>query len=327
MEEIFAAIDNILSDTTMSKKALTRAKKTKDLAEKIGDDAWKVLSKLESSEASDRAFKLAIKETLDEAPRIFTREVEVAVNKNDEYAYPAFLSPLLDVGYDESLYKITPTGAGWGRGVQVVLAMDEIAGTIDDYAQAVEVAREELGVKEGRDPEKASKLWRTKFYKKSRYFTTINLRLSAATDKAPFWSLLNYGSKNVSMSSDIGGTPYPSRGGTRFVTHIEDELRKFFRSSFARYKEQNKLEREKINKDLEKLRSFMQELDTKISELAANFDLAKSIDVGIYESSDRVERASTVVREDIVEAQKPVGFVTSAVRSIGSFISRLFGRD
>ena len=327
MDEILSELDRILVDTEISQGALTRAKKARDHANKAGEDAFKGLGNLEGSKASSDAFNLAIRETLDEAPKIYTREVEIAVLKNDEYAYTAFLSPLIDVGYEESLYRITPAGSGWNRSIRVMLAMDEIAGSIDDYAQAVETARDALGIKEGRDPAKASVLWREKIYQKGRYFTTIKLRLSAASDKAPFWSLLNYGNKDASMSSNIGGTAYPSRGGTHFVSNVEEGLKEFFGQSFSRYREQNKLLVEKINYDLDRLRTSIDALDVKINALVDNIYLAKTLSTEINVSSERVDTAATIVEMDTVEAQKPAGVTRSIIRSITSFVSRLFGRD
>ena len=276
MDDILDPIKKILSDIKPAKLSLEEAVLSEKLAKDTKVFVKKALAKAKTTQ-SEKASEESLKEVKKQASLIYIREVTKAANQSEEYNYPAFLSPLIDVGNDDSLYKITLSGNGWNRSISIELAMDEVAGTINDYAEAVESARGALNVKEDRDPTLASKFWRDRVYRGPRYFTTINLRLAASSKPAPFWSLLNYGSASTSMSSDIGGTPYPSRGAHRFVEHTEIAIKQFFRATMLGFKEKFDADVKEVNTALEEVDTLLKELQTRIDKLSQNSELMARI--------------------------------------------------
>jgi hypothetical protein len=311
MEDLVAALQQLTAETEIAGMSLEGAIR----AEASVKDALTLVKRSISTpdpKETDAAYKEALRLTLEQAPIIYAAEVADAVTKAPEYAYDQFLSPLLEVGLDSSLYSIIPNGVGWARTVSVTLNMDEVAGTIADYAEGVESARGSLGTKDSRDPEMASTIWRTRIYKKSRYFTTIQLRLLAATGLAPFWSLLNYGSKNVSMDSDIGGSPYPSRGGHHFVEHTEDKIRMFFNQTFLQFKN-NVKDSPAIKEaiiEAERLLSNLQNLIDRLSresEFIAKIAREINVNVSQLNASKILIAADRIRSGDIFTTQIVVG--------------------
>lgn len=302
MEDLIASLNKLTASVNVADTNLESCVKSKrdvEAAIKVVKDA--------TSKVSDTDPNVAIKEAIVEAkaqaPIIYSREITDAISKSPEYEYPAFKSPLLDVGFNEDLYKITPIGAGWNTTVSVRLAMDEVAGTIDDYAEGVESARGALNVKEDRDPYTASKIWRTKIYKGPRYYTTIGLRLSAAAGVAPFWSLLNYGSKNVTMKSDLDprGTPYLNRGGHHFVEHTEAAIKKVFLETLRKFKDAGKGSRVQAEAAIEEAKILLATLQTQVDMLSSNSDLMDKVAKELGVSKSRLNACKVLKYADMVK--------------------------
>lgn len=310
LDEIKDLLASTRSGITSLEQAVIAKTKVENAIRFIKD--YTVKSKV--SQSND-AFLAALSDTLDKAPSIYAEEVETAVSISTEYAHPAFITPLLEVGEDPDLYLITENGTGWNKTISVELDMDNVAGSIDDYAEAVEGARATLHVNEGRTPEEASTYWRDKVYRDrdGKYAKTVNLRMQIAASKAPFWSLLNYGSKNVSMSSDIGGSPYPSRGGRRFVTHIEDKIKKHFISKFRSLKTTGSTDANILATMIQEAQATLIELDSLITKMSEDSNLISSIAREIGVRTDRLnasrilEAAAKVKRGEHLSAQINVG--------------------
>ena len=139
-------------------------------------------------------------------------------------------------------------------------------------------------------------------YRGPRYFTTINLRLSAAASPAPFWSLLNYGSKNVNMSSDIGGTPYPSRGGHHFVEKTENRIKSFFRTTLLEFKEQFLNDEALVNDALADSKALLERLQQAINNLAKNAEFMDKIAKEIGISSDQLDASKILIAYDRIKS-------------------------
>ena len=250
---------------------------------------------------SDEATKLAIRDTLDEAPIIYSRVLRSAVATNEEFDYDLFRSPLFRVGENQSLYEIIIRGTGWKRLAIVTLKMDEIAGNIRDYSQAVIAFRQEMmSEREKRrkknkknksgstakvrvnSPTTASRLWRG-IYKNSpdTYASTMRGRFNYMTEFAPFWSILNSGNKGLVMESNYGGKPYPNKGGTHFVEEIEAALSKFFTDRLVKFQKigrttettvEERIDENRVRDELGLLRIAVGRLDSKIYELEHDFE-------------------------------------------------------
>jgi len=301
MEDIFAALNKITSETDITKLSLRNAV----IASAKVKEAMAIVKKAVSAskpQDSELAYKEALRLTLKQAPSIYAGAVADAVGKADEYAYDQFLSPLLDVGFDEDLYEIIPMGTGWGRSIIVHLKMNEIAGDIGDYAQAIDATRDALNIKEGRDPERASKIWRTKIYKGPRYFTTIRTRLSNTSQPAPFWSLLNDGSKNVTMSSDIGGTPYPSRGGHHFVANAESEIKSFFIKTFFKFRDTTNKNDPTFKEAIAEADRLLIELQSLIDRLSTESELMLGIARAIGVNVDKLTASKIIIAAERIKS-------------------------
>src|SRR3990172_1371041 len=243
MDDLLAAIDDALSTTTASQAAINRISKIRDKLVKAIEIAKQELTDTKDKVVADRAFKLSLDEALKESSNIFQKSVNEATSKSIEYNYPEFKWALLNISDMVGLFKYTVHGTGWSKNISLSIDMDGTAGTIADYALSVSLARGYLGVGQGKNAERASLIWRTKVYpNESLYKKTIKARKSYFAATAPFWSLLNYGNKAVSMASDRGGTAYPTSGPTRFVEKARDAVYKLFRTKF--------LERRALNKEL-----------------------------------------------------------------------------
>ena len=301
MEDLVTFLNDLIKDVDITKMSLEDAVRSK----KRVDDAIKfVKSSLDKARRTlaDSAFTEVVKETKKQASLIYREEVTAAANQSGEYAYTQFLSPLIDVGDDESLYDIVSVGVGWSRGVSVTLRMDEVAGNIDDYAEAVQLARDSLGLKEDRDPQTASMIWRKKIYKGPRYFTTIQLRLLSSSSVAPFWSLLNYGSRNVKMASDIGGTPYPSRGAHRFVQKTEERVRKFFQETFYGAKEKFLSDERLVIDALLDAKDLLEKLQYAVDQLSSGAEFMEKIAQKIGVSANQLDASKILTAAERIKS-------------------------
>ena len=271
MDDVLATLRDIAANARNAANTLESAVSQEKLVRDSIRYAKEQL-RVASMEAANAAFESALIVTRDIAPTIYANNVRRAASESIEYDFDSFLQPLLAVGMEEDLYSIVPTGNGWDKSISVNLEMNQVAGDLDDYASAVESTRESMGVKEGRDPEKASYIWKTRIYGKGIYYEIIKTRLAHSTSLAPFWSLLNDGSANVSMSSDIGGTPYPSRGAHRFVNKAEEEIRKYFYLNFSLSKYRYYKDREMVEQAVFDAEYTLNELQSDVEGLAANSD-------------------------------------------------------
>jgi len=295
MEEFVAEIDKLVSSVSFLRKNLVRAKELIEIMKKAISSAEAQMANSRIVDAAS-ASQYAKEAALEAAPGIFVQKLMSAVAINDEFAYETFLSPLREVSEDDSLYQITQIGGGWNSTVSVNLAMNEVAGTIDEYAEGVDAAREAFGIKEGRDPVKASFLWRTRFYRGPRYFHTINLRLSSSMGKAPFWSLLNDGNK-INMASDIGGTPYPNKPGTHFVQEIEEAIKQEYLFTLRGFKEQNYSFINDMQVIIARGRRALSRLLDAIAELDSGITTGGDIPI-LERIATRINRASNVLSEE-----------------------------
>lgn len=277
MEDLIAAIKDVEITSKISRDSINKVSKVKSKAQEAIEIGKRELTGLSDPKLSQDAFMESLQYVEGMASSIFDQEVQEATAKSAEYSNPKFKNALLSISDDSNLFEFIPRGTGWARNISVQLNMNQVAGDIDEYSYAVEEAREELRVKEDRDPAKASKFWREKVWGTGRYTRTINARLSRVGSPAPFWSLLNYGTASADMASSIGGTPYPRVRGTRFVQHSEDRLYKAFRNDFLQKREENKRHKDYIRESIRSLKQGLTTLENLLSELEQNFDRGKAI--------------------------------------------------
>ena len=178
----------------------------------------------------------------EKATAILYRNIEAAAKINTEYNHPFFLKRLRIVADNPDLIHITKTP--YTSYPVVKIRMNEVAGSLEDYANGVKKARERFGVREFHG--KTNWFWEEKYYGQARearalpqirekpsknlqdkrqelinkYWETLQFRMDSVGKIAPFWELLDQGS--MPMSSDRGGRPYPEGVRTGF---IQDSIR------------------------------------------------------------------------------------------------------
>lgn len=233
LKELLEKIDDLIENENLTKSFLDELADLETKALDAVAEGKAEARGVMSDENAEIVAQDSLRETLEAAETIYNRRLLEAVEKFLEYKYAAFLVPLEEVGKDKNLYLTTFIGTGWSQTIIVSLDMNAVAGNLADYADAVDAAREDDEIKEGRNPQRASDAWKKLYGTKTRGHIISNRISHFTSGKAPFWSLLNNGNKKVTMSSDIGGTPYPSHGPTRFVDHIEDDLEKYFKDAMV----------------------------------------------------------------------------------------------
>lgn len=294
MDDVVAILNKLIKDAQFATKELDDAVLAKKAVEDAATAVRKALE-VSSRTSAESAYTESLRLVKEAAPIIYKNNAKAAATASMEYAFDSFLVPLLRVGDESDLYSITATGSGWNKRISVELMMNEVAGNIQDYADAVESVREFLGVKEGRDPALASSIWKNKIYGKGPYYRTIKDRLRDAVGAAPFWSLLNDGSKNVRMSSDIGGTPYPSRGGHHFVEKTETELRDYYNGNLGIAKYQYDKDVEEATLSLEDAKYLLGKLQKDIDRLSRDSELIASVASSVGVTADELSASKIII--------------------------------
>jgi hypothetical protein len=143
--------------------------------------------------------------------------------------------------------------------------MDETAGTLEQWATAVKAVRATLGSRQ-KSALRASNYWKFRVYGREwdggSYHQTIEMRFAEAGALAPYWSLLDKGNYNEVgiMSSDWGGSPYPTNSATNFTGKVAEKLEEIFRGEIVAQKEALESRVEEIKITIEKLNKYMVEL-------------------------------------------------------------------
>lgn len=236
------------------------------LAERIEQKIQELKEEYAAKEAEEdmiapASFTQFLETYFDELRSILIVTTQRAIESSQEYSLPLFAERLLEAVSLPSILQLTiePSAySGEEASAPFVIAevlMDEYAGNIEEWAQAVIAVREEL-VANSRapyPPQSSSGEMRSHFffekyyavdrlgktiektYKKGKnkgktiditdryegkYTETISRRLAYCPSPAPFWSLLEYGNAPYAggMSSDVGGYAAPEQAPTHFVS-------------------------------------------------------------------------------------------------------------
>ena len=328
LNEIGAILDNFAGDVEKVRKA---ADKLAELRIYVFDKIKEIKRELEKLK---RKYEKVAGEKVEVAPKdkkygdiyleassILWGEILVAVKTNEEYDHAFFLDRLKIVVQNADLIKIVmvndyPT---------VEIRMNEIAGSLEDYANGVKKAREEFGVKARHA--KTDWFWEEKYYgqardgkplpetrekhKKSledrrqrlinRYGETMNFRMDSVGKLAPFWELLDQGS--IPMSSDRGGEPYPKGERTNFVDNARKKIQKLIKNAgglreneeeeevpdSARLQE-NILNTENMLKDYEEQLRRISDILDEATEIEIDTEVYEEVSSRVYKNIDRIDR-------------------------------------
>jgi hypothetical protein len=281
LTDILKSITKSENIIMLAEKGLTRIERAVQNIE----EAWDKINKIYSNTAGGVYLEQAVYELYlsvkDTASKILSKHAARALRSSEEFKISMYSSRLLEACDDKDSLVITLTGVGASAKLTIMENLDATAGDIEQWAQAVESTRENLGEEfySKKDPKKASLYWRNVVYGTPQYTTTIEDRLNSCDAKAPFWSILDKGNRGISMSSDWGGTPYPSKSGTDFVAKAIAEISEDFLEDKNSIIETNRVY-------LEKLSMIM---DTITRQFGRAKEFAEEVETGVGNEVDNIE--------------------------------------
>jgi hypothetical protein len=174
------------------------------------------------------------------ANKILVKNLRKAIKLNREFDTPAFSDNLMSACLDINTIFISYVGGVFN----VEIRLNDTAGSVEDYANAVKAVRAEIASENGtKTPAAASMIWKNMLYIPAReggsvkkriysphrrrskvvdvtedsvayYWGTISRRMAMSGKLAPYWEILDKGSFVMEGS---GGTPYPENMPTNFV--------------------------------------------------------------------------------------------------------------
>ena len=226
--------------------------------ELLSKNSAKLARKLSEWEGKVEQFAdVALREVRENSTIIIQEEITNALEKAPEFAYPPLEERLRAIFSNPEIVKSR------GRGGGIRLAV-ELAGTQTDLKEGIDRARQNLGIGQTLDVQKASLFWRERIYRPAReglrrprkfkklskwsyykgykgrktqetfdyqayarekYDATIAARLGSWAGKAPYWILIDKGNH-----AGKGGEAYPKNGPTNFVGIAESRLNQLYRS-------------------------------------------------------------------------------------------------
>lgn len=242
--------------------------------------------------ASDYAFQDANRGAVDTLVDNIYRAVQI----NTEFNHPIFLERLLEAANTPGVMILTQSG----RRLNVRITFGRVAGNLEKWARAVDTVRLEKGISiysisnvDNPDPQLLSHFWEEKYYKTARegksfiwghrnsadmyaekYWDTMFRRLAVCGELAPFWEILDKGS--TSMSSDIGGTPYPVNTPTNFISRTIQTLQEFYNASLAEYETQIKKDVQESEKELSSIQAAIIKIIADLEKIKASLIVARS---------------------------------------------------
>lgn len=207
--------------------------------------------KSESQNVWKAAFMDVYRGNIQAARNILEQETVRAITATQEYRYPAFRDALLTAVRNDNILIFRPS-SDFGK-IVAIIRMDEVAGTLDEYAEAVEYAREVLKVGKGETNESDRIYWQS-IYNAARtgggsiatkglssrlenrlrelYHRTIAVRLSFIRQgTAPFWALVDQG--NAGTMGGNASYAYPSVSPTNFVDKATRRIESLFNRTYS----------------------------------------------------------------------------------------------
>lgn len=270
---------------------------------------------------------------------IFLEETRKAVKATGEFDYPPFRERLFSLAKVEGLITVGRTGDVGGR---VSINMNSVAGTLSDYIEGVKFAREQLrkGAKgPPMPPDAASKVWKEKIYRvdregkkitklfkqkgkkrrvrkditeryKGKYHKTIELRLSKLASLAPFWPIIEYGTKAMPKT---GGTPYPQFEGTRFVERSRIKIQQLFDDYFTEY-----LERiiQEYRRRIDQLETYRRDISFEIRNINRILDDSFTGGTSYKETVSRIDVAVETLSNYLTEIRGVTKDYTTVAESL-----------
>lgn len=254
-----------------SKSVVTKLVQVESIQEQIKRNIEQLDVELEFAKTrlnSEEILRSAIAIASGLSQEILKRNMLEAISINQEFDFSPYRERFLSVAENPNIISIVQTGTEFF----VDIRMDEVAGSIHQYAEAIKKVREILQsqkrVQVSAPEYLKSHFWREKFYGPARegkkvkrrrfnkesktyeeiditdqqiekYWNTINMRMQHFGSLAPFWEIIDKGTvvmKGAMGSS--GGTPYPTNSSTNFVDKTINEITRDVREFEAEKYEQ-----------------------------------------------------------------------------------------
>lgn len=226
---------------------------------KIDKDITATNEQIINKDRKTSALYRALAFNSENAAIILEKNTSTALKIVSEYNHPFFEPGLLQAIKTPDIISAKLQGDE----IIVDINMNRAAGSIDNYANAVKLARKALGVSGKINPIVASRFWFRNIYSPTRLgtkvtekrknrttgeTTTVDItakyigkydemmlaRLSrfVAAKPAPWWSLLENGNAVTRMSSDIGGVGLPYNPPTHFVETSKRQIQEILKGSY-----------------------------------------------------------------------------------------------
>ena len=299
LEEITVTLDNILNNVEHTEEFLLKLQDSLEFAlgtlSSLKDESALMLDskgRLQTSYINTYVFNYCINTVDASVMDTLIEEIAKAAQTSLEYNEDILLGPLLRAAQEPGNVKYTENRSGWTSNIEVTVNMDGSAGNLEQWAQAVKTVREQLGSKQ-KSALRASNYWKYRVFGRSwqggSYEQTIQMRFQAAGALAPYWSLLdngNYSFEGGGMSSDWGGTPYPTNNATHFTDKVAQRLQSLFKAELMSQQEYLNSRVEEIKVGINKLQDYI----TRLQELIDSFSGwgGEVIDLELTQSVERV---------------------------------------
>lgn len=185
---------------------------------------------------------IAFGKVKEELQGILLEELESAIAKTEEYNIPELKDPLI-----ENFSKSDIIDVSYSTG-NIIINTD-MAGTLADFWDGINLAREALNINEESDPAKRAAFWKDFIYKPARrgelpgkltgkkkakameraqvyYDRTIGARTNAWGGLAPYWYWLEHGNYRKSGA-------FPRFGATNFIYNASKKMQAIYDIAFS----------------------------------------------------------------------------------------------
>lgn len=291
-------------------RQLESAKKDRDkLTKQISSAKSRLTKKRNDTKNPEKVINAIIREfkNLKLLSSIVIKEIDTATEINTEFSHPAYLRPLYRVANNNDLYKFIRTGSGWDTRMKIQIVFEEMAGTIDDWAEGILSYREALGVDEGDEEQnrgkKATFYWLNNVFGTSKEAQTIRGRLQGSAAIAPFWNILDQGSQPMASDRSDGSFNPIIASPTGFVEESERRATNLFKVYFDDEKRIWFAEIQELEKEIDRAEQLRQDYNYDISQLRPEAEANRRIydsfgDKKVYIDENKLADAVRRLRAD-----------------------------
>jgi hypothetical protein len=306
-------ITDTKNDFARLQEELEAAKKTRDDFQRLLDNARRRLKRRENE---DRA-NIYIQETLKSLKKegqlfvvmqLFLEDaIKKATEDNTEFALTAYLEPLQEVAAQPDIYKLLVLGTGWSTHLSTQIVIEEEAGDLPDWGQAIEDYREfELKTQNLDDEnagERASSWFATHVLEGSLHNKTIAGRLNYTPAKAPYWRILDEGESPL-LSDREGGYSVANNTPTGFISIAERAINNWFTKQIAEEKTKVFGESGNIQEVIDEYVAKRDEFSQEVARLKTDMKLNEQIFKSFKDKKDLVDRDALTKLIDTVDANR-----------------------